>query len=93
MIFLTAYFDRITQEAHDEAFRAGLTDDWRNARPADPAVLRRERRAFRKADRNYRRNVIPMAEVGHSIADSWYFLIPFGLMCVGVILWRAGCFQ
>lgn len=24
MIFLTAYFDRITQEAHDEAFRAVL---------------------------------------------------------------------
>jgi hypothetical protein len=51
-------------------------------------AVRRERRAFRRALRNYRGKVHPMAESGHSIVDSWYFLIPFGLMVVGVLIAR-----
>lgn len=83
----------------EEAFRVGLSGDWRSAEPGRPnairrsfamfSAVRRERRAFRKVYRNYRRNVVPMADVGHSIVDSWYFLIPLGLMCAGVLVARA----
>lgn len=60
--------------------------DWRRSHPGR---ARDEKRAFRKALRSYRRHVRPMADEPHSLLDSWPFLIPFGLMCVGVLLARA----
>lgn len=69
---------------HDE-----YKNDWRRSRPADSHT---DKRAFRKALRAYRRNVHPMADEPHSFIDSWIFLVPIGLMCVGVLLWRAGVF-
>lgn len=34
----------------------------------------------------------PVADEPHSFWDRWIFLVPFGLMCIGVLLWRAGVF-
>lgn len=30
------------------------------------------------------------AEREHSFIDSWYFLVPLGVMCIGILLWQAG---
>lgn len=77
--------------------------NWRTARPGMPAGLRRrfalwragmgERRAFRKAYRAYRDRVIPMAEIGNRLVDSWWVLTPLGLMCLWALLDAAGVFK
>lgn len=66
----------------------GTSADWRNTRPAR-FETRAEKRAFKRALRNYRRHVRPMADEPHSFWDSWILLIPFGLMCIGILLARA----
>jgi hypothetical protein len=86
----------------------GRACDWRDERPArnqarHPRTLRqrfilwravrRERRAFRKAYRAYRGRVIPMAELGNRLIDSWLVLIPLGLMCLWAVLYSAGFFK
>jgi len=63
-------------------------------------AVRRERREFRKAYRNYCHHVIPMAEVqnrfaefGHKLMESPWVLLPLGLMCLWAVLYSAGCFK
>jgi hypothetical protein len=72
-----------------QAFRHpdGTSADWRTARPA--VDTRAEKRAFKRALRNYRKHVHPMADEPHSFWDSWLVLVPFGLMCFGILLARA----
>jgi hypothetical protein len=63
--------------------------DWRTARPADTKA---NDRAFRRALRNYRKYVIPMAETGHKVMESWLTLAIAGAAFVAVLLWQAGVF-
>lgn len=88
------------EERADDARRVA---DWRKAHPGRPGALRRrwllhravrrERRAFRKAYLAYRGRVIPMAELGNRLIDSWWVLTPLGLMCLWAVLYSAGCFR
>lgn len=74
---------------HAQAFKHldGTSADWRTAQPA--ADTRVEKRAFKRSLRNYRKHVRPVADEPHSFWDSWPFLVPFGLMCFGILLARA----
>jgi hypothetical protein len=67
----------------------GSRSSWRTARPADAKA---NDRAFRRALRNYRKYVIPMAETGHKVMAARCFLVLLGLICVGILLWQAGVF-
>lgn len=84
--------------------------NWRTAYPAQPGplkrrwimywVIRRQRREFRRAHRNYCAHVHPMADVGnrfaelgHKLMESWLVLLPLALMCLWEILYRAGVFS
>lgn len=42
------------------------------------------RNTFKRAMRNYRRKVVPMAEEPRSLIDSWPFLVCFGIV-VGIL--------
>lgn len=66
----------------------GSRSNWRTARPADTS-----KRAFRRALRNYRKHVIPMAETGHKVMESWLTLAIAGAAFVAVLLWQAGVFK
>ena len=59
--------------------------DWRAAKPGHKAPARRLPKAVRKALRDYRRKVIPMADEPRSLIDSRPFLI-CGLVIAVVIL-------
>jgi hypothetical protein len=69
----------------------GSRSSWRTARPAD-AKAKANDRAFRRALRNYRKYVIPMAETGHKVMESWLTLAIAGAAFVAVLLWQAGVF-
>lgn len=64
---------------------AGQAPDWRAAKPGHQAPARRLPKAVRKALRDYRRKVIPMADEPSSLVDSWPFLT-CGLVIATVIL-------
>jgi len=60
--------------------------DWRTAKPGHQASARRLPKNVRKALRDYRRKVIPMADEPRSLIDSWPFLacglvIALALVC------------
>jgi len=49
--------------------------DWRTTKPGHKAPARRLPKAVRKALRDYRRNVIPMADEPRDLVDCWPFLV------------------
>jgi len=71
-----------TREHHT----AGHDIDWRAAKPGHKAPARRLPKAVRKALRDYRRKVIPMADEPSSLVDSWPFLVCLALIACA-ILW------
>jgi ribosomal protein S5 len=63
--------------------------DWRASKPAHKTPARRLPKAVRKALRDYRRNVIPMAD---SDTITWPVLALIGVVAVAILLWQAGVF-
>jgi len=68
---------------------AGQAPDWRASKPAHKAPARRLPKAVRKALRDYRRKVIPMADEPRSLVDSWPFLVCALAIAVAILLGRA----
>lgn len=69
-----------------ERYVAGQAPDWRTAKPGHMARPRRLPRSVRRALRDYRRKVVPMADEPRSLIDSWPFLV-CGLVIGGGLLW------
>ena len=65
---------------------AGQAPDWRADKPGHKAPPRRLPKAVRKALRDYRRKVIPMAGEPRSLIDSWPFIVCLTLIACA-ILW------
>jgi len=63
--------------------------DWRAAKPGHQAPARRPPKAVRKALRDYRRKVIPMAGEPSSLIDSWPFLVCGLVVAIAALLARA----
>lgn len=68
---------------------AGQPPDWRADKPGHKAPARRLPKAVRKALRDYRRKVIPMAGEPRSLIDSWPFLVCGSVVAIAILLARA----
>lgn len=66
--------------------------DWRAVKPGHKAPPRRLPKSVRKALRDYRRNVIPMADEPRDLVDCWPFLVCGLVIAVAILLWQAGVF-
>jgi len=66
---------------------AGQAPDWRTAKPGHKAPARRLPKNVRKALRDYRRKVIPMAE--HHDSVTWPKLALIGVAAIAILLARA----
>lgn len=70
-----------------EHYVAGQAPDWRAAKPGHGRSVAHDAArssTFKRAMRNYRRKVVPMAEEPRSLIDSWPFLVCFGIV-VGIL--------
>ena len=72
-----------------DRYVVGQAPDWRMAKPGHKAQARRLPKSVRKALRDYRRKVIPMADEPRSLVDSWPFLACALVIACGLLLSRA----